>query len=153
MNQRGFRYRLLQSSVEKLVDSDETVEAVVMLWNRHRWFFGYAAAAGLAIYVVATLSGFDGLVNRIALAACGVAIAGMSTTNYWVLARTNRGFVLCRSSRIRQFATSLVERLGQSPSIEMVGSTVVTSDWQIDGVEYTLSKRWESTMRTLATGE
>lgn len=121
-----------------------------MLWNRHRWFLGYALASGLAIYAVTTLSGFDGLVNRIALAGCGIALAGMSTTNYWVLARTDRGYVLCKSSRIRQFATGLVDRLGKSPRIEMVGSTVVTSDWQVDGVEYTLSKRWESTMRALA---
>lgn len=32
--------------------------------------------------------------------------------------------------------------------MEMVGSTVITSDWRVNGTEYTLTKRWEATMRS-----
>lgn len=148
MNDRGLRHQILTRSVKRLIEADEQVSDVVVLWNRHRWFYPYCAGAGLLLFAIALGLGIDGSFNRLALAGCGVAVAVMSTTNYWVLARTSSGFVLCRSSRIRQYAKELVKRLADDTTMEMVGSTVITSDWRIDGVEYTLTKRWEATMRS-----
>lgn len=76
----------------------------------------------------------------------------MATTNYWVLAETSTGLVLCRSSRVRQYAKSLVRRLPADTDLTMAGSTMITSDWRVDGVMYTLTKRWEASMRQLSTG-
>lgn len=148
MNDRGLRRQILVRSVTRLLEPEEQVHDVVVLWNRHRWFYPYCAAAGLSLFVVALTLGVTGAVNQLALAGCGAAVAAMSTTNYWILARTDEGFVLCRSSRIRQYAKELVTRLKPEVSMEMVGSTVITSDWRVNGTEYTLTKRWEATMRS-----
>lgn len=121
-----------------------------MLFTRHRWFWPYSVLAGIVIYVVASASGVDGGFNRALLGVCGLAIAGLATTDHWVLAETTGGLVLLRSSRIRQYARSVVSRLPSDASIDPVGSTVVTSDWRIEGVLYTLTKRWEPAMRRLA---
>ena len=121
-----------------------------MLTTRHRWFVPYAAASGVILFMVATLSGIDSMLNRGVLAACGIAVAGLATTNHSVLAETTQGLVLCRSSRIRQYATSIVNRLPSDTPLAMVGSTVITSDWKVDGVIYTTTKRWEATLRRLS---
>ncbi len=153
MSKPSVRQNILLRSVQRLLEDEEQVVAVVMLSTRHRWFLPYALAAGLSIFAVAAASGIESLLNQVMLAACGLAIAGMATTNYSVLAETTRGLVLCRSSRIRQYATRLVHRLPATTDITMVGSTVITSDWKVDGVIYTLTKRWESTMRQLSMAQ
>lgn len=139
--------------MEKLLEDGESLADVVIMWSRHRWFVPYAAMAGIIVFVLTSALEVEGTVNRLALAGCAVAVASMSTTNYWVLAKTTNGFALCRSSRIRQRATSLVRRLDPGAEMRMVGSTVITSDWRIEGDEYTMSKRWEATMRALAAGQ
>lgn len=151
MSKPSLRQHLLLNSVRKLVDDSEQVQAVVMLWTRHRLFVPYCIFAGIVLFIVGSVSGIDGLVNRAVIAGCGVAVAGLATTNHWVLAQTDRGLLLLESSRIRQYAKRLACRLDASTPLEMVGSTVVTSDWRIDGTIYTMTKRWESTMRSLAT--
>ena len=123
---------------------------MVVMFTRHRWFVPYSILAAAVLFAVASASGFASLTNRLVLAACGLAVAGLATTNYWVLAETDRGLVLLRSSRLRQYAKAVVHRLPATTDLTMVGSTVITSDWRIDGVMYTLTKRWESTMRQLA---
>jgi len=144
------RQTVLLRSVQRLLPAGEQANTAVMMTSRHRWFLPYAIASGLMLFVVASASGIDGSLNRVVLALCGAAIAGIATTNYSVLADTNDGLVLFRSSRIRQFAKSLDRRLGDNVELTMVGSTVVTSDWRVDGVIYTLTKRWEAAMRELA---
>lgn len=121
-----------------------------MMSTRHRWFVPYAAAAGIALFVVASVTGVESMLNRAVLTACGIALAGMATTNYSVLAETTAGLVLCRSSRVRQYAKEIRHRLAPDTPLIMVGSTVITSDWRIDGVVYTMTKRWEATMRQLS---
>ena len=121
-----------------------------MLFTRHRWFWPYSLLAGTMIFVVASASEVEGGVNRVLLGLCGLAIAGLAATEYWVLAETTRGLVLLRSSRIRQYAQSVARRLPEDTTIDPVGSTVVTGDWRIDGVLYTSTKRWEAAMRRLS---
>jgi len=152
MSKPSIRQTILVRSVQRLLGVDEQVSRVVVMFTRHRWFVPYSVVAGLALFVVASASGITSITNRLVLAACGLAIAGMATTNYWVLAETNNGLALCRSSRVRQYAKSLVRRLPADTDLTMVGSTVITSDWRVDGVMYTLTKRWEAPMRQLSTG-
>lgn len=119
--------------------------------TRHRWFLPYALFAGLALFVVASTTGVEPLVSRIMIGGCGAAIAAIATTEQWVLAETTNGLVLCRSSRIRQYAKELVRRLPGDTALNMVGSTVINSDWNVDGTTYSMTKRWEATMRRLSS--
>lgn len=151
MSRPSIRQTVLLRSVQRLLPAGESVKTAVMMTSRHRWFLPYAIGSGLMLFVVASVSGIESSVNRVVLALCGAAIAGMATTNYSVLAETSDGLVLLRSSRVRQFAKSLDRRLDNNTELTMVGSTVVTSDWRVDGVIYTLTKRWEAAMRELAT--
>ena len=120
-----------------------------MMSNRHRWFLPYSIVSALLLYVVASLA-FPDTLNRLVLTACGAAIAGIATTNYRVLAETNEGLVLLRSSRVRQFAKEFLGRFEPGIDLEMVGSTVITSDWRVDDMQYTVTKRWEAMMRQVA---
>lgn len=150
MSRPTLRRSILMRSVQRLLGDGDQVRDVVMLFTRHRWFWPYSLAAGLVIFGVATATGLEGGFNRLLLGACGLAIAGLATTDHWVLADTTGGLVLLRSSRVRQYARSVVRRLPDETSLDPVGSTVVTSDWRIDGRLYTLTKRWEPAMRRLA---
>lgn len=150
MSKPSVRQNILIRSVAKLLDDGEQVDRVVVMFTRHRWFLPYSILAGLALFAVATMTEIPGFGNRIVIGACGMAIAGLATTNYWVLAETSTDLVLCRSSRVRQYAKSIHERFPLDTDLEMVGSTVVTSDWRLDGLMYTLTKRWEATMRELS---
>lgn len=151
MSKPSVRQAILLRSVQRLLNDGEKARSVVVLSTRHRWFVPYAIAAGFALFAVASVTGIESMLNRVVLAGCGVAIAGMATTNYAVLAETTSGLVLLRSSRIRQYAKAIVNRLPSDTPLTMVGSTVITSDWKVDGVIYTMTKRWEATMRQLST--
>jgi hypothetical protein len=151
MSKPSVRQNILLRSVQKLLGEGEQVRRVVLLSTRHRWFLPYAIASGIGLFVVASATGIESQLNRTVLAVCGIAIAGMAATNYSILAETTTGLVLCRSSRVRQYAKEVVHRLPAGTSLIMVGSTVITSDWKVDGVIYTLTKRWEGTMRQLST--
>ena len=119
---------------------------VVTVWHRLPW----TPWKLLALLAVAVAVGIEGRINQGAIGLSAAMIGAMATTNYWVLAETTTGLVLLRSSRIRQYAKQVVKHLGITPSIEMVGSTVITSDWRIDGTMYSVTKRWESPLRQLA---
>jgi len=148
------RRRILVDSVQQLLDDGERVNQVAVLWTRHRLFLPYAIAAAVGFFVAALVIGIEGLGPQFGLAIGGAAVATMSTTNYWVLASTNQGadgdLVLCRSSRIRQYAKQIHKRLAPDADIDMLGSTLITSDWRIEGIDYTMTKRWEATVRDLA---
>lgn len=151
MNKPSVRKTILLRSVQQLLGPDEQVNDVVVMFTRHRWFLPYSLFAGVALFLVAAATGVESVGSQVLFGLCGLAIAGLATTNYWVLADTTDGLALCRSSRVRQYAKELVRRFPDGTDLEMVGSTVVTSDWKIDGVMYTLTKRWEATMRALAS--
>jgi len=150
MTRPSVRQTILLRSVQRLLNESEQVHTAVMLTTRHRWFVPYALASGLAVGVVASLSGIEGPLNWVLFAIVGAAIAGMATTNYSVLAETSAGLVLLRSSRVRQYAKSLIRRLPDDTTLTMVGGTVISSDWEVDGVIYSMTKRWEAAMRELS---
>ena len=100
MSRPSLRHVILTRSVQRLLENGEQVTAVVMLWTRHRWFVPYAALSGICLFAVASATGIESTMNRAVLAGCGVAVAGIATTNSSVLAQTTTGLVMCRSSRI-----------------------------------------------------
>lgn len=155
MSKPSLRQNILVHSVQRLLNNGEQVHHVVLLSARHRLFVPYVAFSGIALFLFSTLIGIEGLMNRFVLGACAMAIAGMATTNYFVLAEIGRptsdsSLVLFRSSRMRQYAKELIERLPPDAELTMTGSTVITSDWRVGSVIYTLTKRWEATMRELS---
>lgn len=144
------RQRILVRSVESQLH-EHTVHDAVMMWTRHRWFVPYVAVAAALLLGVATATGIESWFNRLVLAGCGMAVAGLATTNWWILADTSNGLALLRSSRIRQYAKQLERWLPDGVSIAMVASTVITSEWRIDKTVYTVTKRFEGSLRRLST--
>lgn len=124
-----------------------------MLWTRHRWSIPYMILSGAVLYAVATMTGVEAVATRVVIAGCAVAVAAMATTNYWALAATSEGLLLCRSSRIRQYAKKIEHWLDPDDEVEMRGSTVVTSDWRIAGIDYTVTKRAEASLRQLSLAD
>ena len=151
MSRPTLRRELLLRSIDRHLGDDTSVRDAVVMWTRHRWFLPYALGAGILLWVVAAASDVEPLASQIAIGAAGAAVGAVATTNYWILADTTTGLALLRSSRIRQRATAFGRHVADDETIEMVGSTVITSDWRIDDVIYTLTKRWEATMRLLST--
>ena len=153
MSRPTIRSTILLRSVQELCADGETAYTAVMMSRRHRWFVPYAIVAGIGVGIVAAVSGLEGPVNWILFGLIGGAIAGLSTTNYYVLAESDRGLLLCRSSRVRQYAKQLLHRMPRDTELTMVGSTVISSDWKIDGVIYSMTKRAEAVMRQLAMND
>lgn len=149
MSKPSLRQTVLIRSVDRLLPPGEQAASAIMLFSRHHLFFPYAIGAGVVVFIAALLAGIPGLTNQIILAACGVAIAAMATTNHVVLAQTNLDLLLFRSSRVRQYAKKFLERIPDDTPIEMISGNVITSDWKIGTRIFTLTKRWEAAMRNL----
>lgn len=122
------------------------------MWRRHRWWLAYGLAAGSLLVAVAAASGFDSWFERIGLGLAGAAVAVAATTDYRVLARTDRGLVLLRASRVRQVATALDRRLGDDAVVDRIGGTLLANDWRVDGQHFTVAKSSEASMSALAAG-
>ncbi|MEM7093258.1 MAG: hypothetical protein AAF567_09670 [Actinomycetota bacterium] len=150
VNRPSLRLTLLHRSIARQLPDGIRIGNVAMMFTRHRWFFPYCLAAGLVLFLVAAASGIAETPGRLAIAIAGAGVAALATTNYWVLAETDDDLVLLRSSRVRQRAIALVRSLDPGEVPEMVGSTVVTSDWRIDGTMYTVTKRWEAALREMS---
>jgi hypothetical protein len=75
-----------------------------------------------------------------------------ATTDYRVLALTDRGLVMFKSSRIRQYATGVLARLPRSTPIEVVGGTVLATDWRVGEATYTVPKSSERAIERIAQG-
>ncbi len=114
------------------------------MWTRHHLWLPYAAGAFLAMLAVAVVVGVEQWGGRIGLAIAGGAIAAMASTEYRILALTSEGLVLLRSSRVRQKATELIERLPSSIEIAPVGGNLVMTDWRVGSVVYSVMKRHQA---------
>ncbi len=110
----------------------------------------YSVAAFVTLVVVATVAGFDTWFARIGLGTAASALAATATTEYRILARTNRGVVLLRSSRIRVAAVETMERFSGEPAIERAGTTLLANDWRVNGTRYTVAKSSEADMQSIA---
>lgn len=140
----------LLRSIARLLDEGTELKDAAYMWSRHRWMIPYAVFAALAVFLTSEWAGFTETPTRVALGFAAGAIAVNATTDYRVLARTSRGLVLLKSSRIRQYATEVLERLPKSTTIEVVGGTVLATDWQVGDAVYTVPKSSEQAIQRIA---
>lgn len=144
------RKRVLLASVQKRLPNGQQALLAAYLWTRHRWMVPFAVLAFVALLLVATVAGFETWASRIGIGLAGAAVAGSATTEYRILAKTDRGFALLRCSRIRQYATELLEQLPPSTTLEKRGGTMLTTEWAVDGQVYTVAKSSEPAMSAMA---
>lgn len=105
----------------------------------------------LGLLLVATVSGFETWWARIGVALAGAAVATNATTDYRILARTTHGLVLLESSRIRQYATVLLERLdAETTPLERLGGSLVASEWSVGSRHYTVARSSETSMAQIS---
>lgn len=146
------RRNVLIASVRRLLDPDEVLHDAALMWVRHSFSYGYAALSFVALVIVTILSGFEGWPLRLGVGAAGAAIAFTATTEYRILALTSKGLVLMRAGRVRQVARRIIERPPSRIAMEPVGGTMLTVDWQIDGVVYTLTKAGQNPIERINRG-
>lgn len=144
------RDRVLYNSVRALVPVEERIVEMAHMWSRHRLMVPYVIAAFVAMFALAFLIGINQWGGRIGLGFAGGAVAAMAATEYRVLVLTSEGLILLRSSKIRQKATGLIERLGRSTKIEAVGSNLVITDWSVGGRVYSVMKRHQNSMVSIS---
>ncbi len=117
--------------------------------TRHRLWLPFVAAAFVGFFVLALALDIDVWTSRIGLAVAGAAVASMATTEYRVLTETDNGFVLLRASRIRRRAVGVVSRLPGDIEVESLASNLVTADYRLNNVTYTVPYRFRSAMDAL----
>ena len=78
-----------------------------------------------------------------------VPSAFTATTDYRILALTSRGLVLLRAGRVRQVARSIIDRPARTITIEPVGGNMLTVDWRIGDVVYTLTKNGQRSIERI----
>ena len=139
-------------SVQRLLDPDETLLEAAILWARRPWSYLYGLAAFACLFMVAVVTGFEQWPTRMAIAVAGAAIAVTATTDYRILALTSNGLVMCRAGRVRHVARSIVDRPGRSIGIEPVGGTMITSDWRVGSIDYTVTKSSQQPMERIRAG-
>lgn len=144
------RRATLFRSIARLLDEGTELHDAAYMWSRHRWMIPYAVLAALAVFVTSEWAGFTEIPTRVALGFAAGAIAVNATTDYRVLAHTSRGLVLLKSSRIRQYAKEILERIPESTTIEAVGGTVLATDWQVGDAVYTVPKSSEQAIQRIA---
>jgi hypothetical protein len=143
------RRHFLFQSVSRLLRPDEVIIEVVVMWQRHRLMLPFSVFAAIAVFVGATIVGFQtGPAVGLAVAAVGMAAA--STTEHRVLAQTSHGLRLLRGSRIRQVAVELIGDLPDDTPIEMTGHRFVLSEWRVGDHGYTVPKSSEGAMTRIA---
>lgn len=136
--------------MKRVLGPDDQVIEAVYLWTRHRWMLWFGAGAFMVLFATAEFAGFDDVAGQIALGFAGVAVAVTATTEYRIVALTDRGRYLLRASRIRRVATALLERLDPNTKMALVGGTVLAVDWQVGDRRYTVTKSGEAAMHRIA---
>lgn len=140
------RDRVLHNSVRAALPSEERIMHLAHMWTRHPFMLAYAAVACLAMVAFAVAVGVEQWGGRIGLGLAAGAVASMAATEYRVLALTTEGLVLFRSSKTRQKATKLLERLPKSAEVQPVGSNLVITDWSVGDQVYSVMKRHQNAM-------
>lgn len=147
------RQRNLLRSVQRLLDDGEKVRAASYGYARHPWTIVYALAAGCAMFVLVGVLGGYTVQSRVLLGAIAAGIAVAATTEYRIFASTTSGLLILKGSRFRLTATSVLKRVGEEIEFVPVGGNLVTVEWRIDGVIYSVPKRADSELaKVLANG-
>ena len=143
------RRAVLWTSVRRLLDLDEELHEVAYMWHRHRLAFPFALGAGVLLGWIARLSSF-GVTSSIAVGLAAFAVAATASTDYRVLAFTDRGLVLLNGGRIRQVAKPPLERLPETAVLERISTNLVISEWQLGDHRYSVLRRFESAMSAMS---
>ncbi len=139
--------------MQRLLDDEEQVKAASYGYARHPWTIAYALAAGGAMFFLVDLLGGYSVQSRVLLGAIAAAIAVAATTEYRIFASTTSGLLILKGSRFRLTATSVLKRVGEEIEFVPVGGNLVTVEWRIDGVIYSVPKRADSELaKVLANG-
>lgn len=147
------RQRNLLRSVQRLLDDGEQVRAASYGYARHPWTIAYALATGGAMFVLVGVLGGYSVESRVLLGAVAAAIAVAATTEYRIFASSTGGLLILRGSRFRLTATSVLKRVGEETEFVPVGGNLVTVEWRIDGVTYSVPKRADRELaKVLADG-
>lgn len=144
------RRAVLRRSVMNLLPPGESVGEAAFMWARHRAGYAIALGAWAAFTVLAIAAGFEEWPTRLVIGLAGGAVTLTAMTDYRVLASTTNGLVLLDAGRVRQVARRLRRRLPPDASIRLVRDTLITTDWEVDGVEYTVPKGSQRAMETIA---
>ena len=144
------RRAILLRSVARAAPEAGSVLDAAYMWARHRWMVPYTAASFVGMMIVAVAVGWSDWSARIGLGAAAAAVAVMATTEYRVLAQTETGLSLLKASRIRQYATQLLEKLPGDVSIEPSGGSVLAADWTVGDRRFTVPRSSEQAMRRIA---
>lgn len=140
----------LDRSVRRQLSQGERPEKIVFMSTRHHLWLPFVVGAFVAFLVLAIALGFDLWTSRLGLAVAAAAVASMAATEYRVLVETNRGLVLLRAGRVRRRATAVMKRLPKGETVEALASNLVTADYRLGGVTYTVAYRFRSAMDALA---
>ena len=139
----------LQRSVSRLLEADERAERVVFMSTRHRLWIPFVAGSAGAFVLLALVIGVDTSASRVGLGLVGGALAAMATTEYRALAETSEQLVLLRCSRVRRRATAVMKRFPRTTRIEPMASNLVTAEYRIENVVYSVLFRYRSEMEAL----
>ena len=141
------RQRILVKSAQEAV-GDESVDLAAYGWRRRRRATILSVIMGLMGVVAGAVLGLSmGLAVALGLAV--LMFASTATTEYRVLASSPSRLVLCRSSRIRQYAIEVVDELPRSTAVHPEGGTMLATDWRIGEMSLTISKSSEAMMATI----
>lgn len=144
------RYNVLLRSVQRLLNPGEQLYGAAFMWQRHRLGYLYSIGAFVALTIIAIAAGFDDWLNRIVIGVAGASVALTATTLYRVLAATSEGLVLIEGGRIRHVGKTILRRLEPGITVEIKRDTLVTTDWNVDGTEYTVPKSSQQAMQQIA---
>lgn len=144
------RERVLENSVRALLSPDEKVRHIVHMWTRHRLVLPYIALAFAAMLALSFAIDVNQWGGRIGLGLAGGAVAAMATTEYRVLVLTSEDLVLMESSKVRQRATRILERLGPKTTVEPVGSNLVITDWSVGSRVFSVMKRHQNAITAIS---
>ncbi len=139
----------LHRSVNRLLGADEAARRVVFMSTRHRLWLPFAVCSTGAFVGIAVLIGVEASASRVALGLLGGAIAVMATTEYRALAQTDDALVMLRCSRVRRRAKAIMKRLPRTTVIEPMASNVVTAEYRIDNIVYSVLFRYRPDMEAL----
>ncbi|MGB8359932.1 MAG: hypothetical protein WCE80_00865 [Acidimicrobiia bacterium] len=146
------RRAVLLRSVQRILGEDVTVRDAAYAWSRHRWVAPFGAAVFAAIVFLAPVADIEDWPTRIVLGLAGVGVAVMATTDYRVVAETDRGIRVLKASRIRQVAIADGEGVPQGAVMEPIGGTIIAADWQVGSHRYTVPRSSEQAMERMAAG-
>lgn len=119
-----------------------------MLKRLHRRIAALAGGTTLATLAMTSVVGFGTWYDRAAVAGLSVVLVASITGQVRILVQVDDSLELFAGSRVRQVAVS---RLGsvEVADIEKLSSTLITSEWRVDGQSYTVGKRADKALETM----